>query len=260
MRTSPINTLIDQNVKCVKCGAGYGKCDCWNGHKQQRPLERLVIPQRTLFGLRTIRSASFDEQELIESILYLHCDGKPIECDPTYSIGNFYKGRTKPKYKYDIKPQTKEVTEASADNLPLPNNSISVLMFDPPFIFKDRPTESRNKIQKRFSYFKTWDEMIGLYDRALKEFARIVEDGGTVIFKCQDVCDGLNYFTHCKVMDLGIKNGFYPKDLFVLIAKNREDLTNYNGGQQRHARKYHCYFWVFKKTKCKVNYGQDEQG
>jgi len=25
----PINKLITNNVGCVKCGAKYGKCDCW---------------------------------------------------------------------------------------------------------------------------------------------------------------------------------------------------------------------------------------
>jgi hypothetical protein len=27
--TTPIDTMILKSVKCVKCGAGYGKCDCW---------------------------------------------------------------------------------------------------------------------------------------------------------------------------------------------------------------------------------------
>lgn len=27
--TAPINRLIDSIVKCVKCGAGKGECDCW---------------------------------------------------------------------------------------------------------------------------------------------------------------------------------------------------------------------------------------
>ena len=26
---SPLNSLIDGNVGCVKCGAAMGKCDCW---------------------------------------------------------------------------------------------------------------------------------------------------------------------------------------------------------------------------------------
>lgn len=28
-RNVPINSMIDAAVKCTKCGAGYGKCDCW---------------------------------------------------------------------------------------------------------------------------------------------------------------------------------------------------------------------------------------
>ena len=27
--TLPINKMVDSVAKCVLCGAGYGKCDCW---------------------------------------------------------------------------------------------------------------------------------------------------------------------------------------------------------------------------------------
>jgi hypothetical protein len=47
-----------------------------------------------------------------------------------------------------------------------------------------------------------------------------------------------------------IKYGFYPKDLFILLAKNRLN----DGRVQQHARKYHSYFWVFKKQNCKIDY------
>lgn len=47
-----------------------------------------------------------------------------------------------------------------------------------------------------------------------------------------------------------IKYGFYPKDMFILLAKSRLN----DGRKQQHARKYHSYFWVFKKSKNKVNY------
>ena len=27
--SSPVDRMIDAAVKCTKCGAGYGRCDCW---------------------------------------------------------------------------------------------------------------------------------------------------------------------------------------------------------------------------------------
>lgn len=29
MSRSPIEALIDRGMKCTRCGAGMGKCDCW---------------------------------------------------------------------------------------------------------------------------------------------------------------------------------------------------------------------------------------
>jgi hypothetical protein len=40
--------------------------------------------------------------------------------------------------------------------------------------------------------------------------------------------------------------GWYPKDLFILLAKNRL-IANWQKANQKHARRYHCYYWVFKK-------------
>ena len=61
------------------------------------------LQQNNLFGKKIIKSISFNEQELIRDILYLHCKGNPIDLDATYSIGNFYKeGIKKPKYKFDL--------------------------------------------------------------------------------------------------------------------------------------------------------------
>ena len=58
-----------------------------------------------------IKSISDNEEEIIQGILKLHCK-HPIELDPTYSKGNFYKGSIeKPKYKFDIDPQVDGVTK-----------------------------------------------------------------------------------------------------------------------------------------------------
>lgn len=93
----------------------------------------LDLQQDTLFGKRTISSIGYDEQQIIKDILHLHGKGNYIDCDPTYSIGNFYKkGLPKPEYKFDINPQAKGVVAASADNLPLQNETCKIIMFDPP--------------------------------------------------------------------------------------------------------------------------------
>ena len=73
--------------------------------------------QDTLFGKKVISTIGYNEQEMIRDILYLHAKGKHIDCDPTYSIGNFYKnGVPKPKYRFDKYPQLVEMNNVVNDD------------------------------------------------------------------------------------------------------------------------------------------------
>src|SRR5690242_12403641 len=93
------------------------------------------LGQNTLFGSKIIKSISYDEQEIIKDIIYLHGNGNYIDCDPTYSIGNFYNDKLpKPKYRFDKFPQVAGVDEADSSKLPLEDQSCNVIMFDPPFV------------------------------------------------------------------------------------------------------------------------------
>ena len=50
-----------------------------------------------------------------------------------------------------------------------------------------------------------------------------------------------------------INIGFYPKDLFILLAKNRL-VADWQAKNQKNARKYHSYFWVFEKSNKRIEY------
>jgi hypothetical protein len=219
-------------------------------------VNQIEMNQQSLFGDKVISTIGFDEQEIIRDILYLHAGGFYIDCDPCYSVGNFYKqGLPKPKYIYDKYPQSDDVIEATSDCLPLENESVNTIMFDPPFVMTGdtygEAKEGSSIIAKRFTGFHDWLELKKMYAGSLKEFYRILKDGGIVIFKCQDcVVSAKNHFTHSWVMNQAINIGYYPKDLFILLAQNR--ITD--GRKQQHARKYHSYFWVFKKTTCRIDY------
>ncbi len=210
-----------------------------------------------LFGIVTISSISFNQNEIIGNILQLHSPNQRIDLDPTYSIGNFYKnGIREPEYKFDIEPQVEGVLQSDVRHLPLSDNSVSTIIFDPPFVMGGQNYEKAEEgsciIAKRFSSFSSWRELQELYFGSLKEFYRILKPKGIVIFKCQDsVSGGKQHFSHVEVMNYAVQLGYYPKDLFILLAKHR--LTD--GRVQQHARKFHSYFWVFEKSNCKVDYG-----
>lgn len=210
-----------------------------------------------------IKSISHSDQEIIRNILKLHCKG-PIELDPTYSKGNFYKdGVEKPKYKFDLFPQTKDTIKANAEELPVRSDSINTIMFDPPFLATkgkslDEVNDS-NIIGKRFGVYPTEHALFSFYSKALSEFHRILKDDGILIFKCQDkVSSGRQYFSHVFIINEAVRVGFYCKDLFVLLAKNRL-VPKWQLRNQKNARKFHCYYLVLQKTKRKVIYKGEQQ-
>lgn len=207
-----------------------------------------------------IKSISFDQQEIINNIIKLHIPSLTIDCDATYSKGVFYKDGVipQPKYKYDINPQIEGVELADCRNLPLSDNSIDSLMFDPPFLATTGKSleinNDSNRINKRFGVYKSESELHQFYVDSLKEFYRVLKPNGILIFKCQDkVSSKTQYMSHCFIMNQAESIGFYPKDLFILLAKNRL-VADWQLNKQQNARKFHCYFWVFQKSNKKAKY------
>lgn len=207
-----------------------------------------------------VKSFSYDQSEIIHNILQLHVPDHKIDCDPTYSKGNFYKdtGISVPEHCYDIAPQCEEVEYGDSRNLPLPSESLNCIMFDPPFLATTGKSlsaqDNNNIINKRFGVYPSEKELHQFYIDSLAESYRLLKNGGILIFKCQDkVSSGKQYMTHVFIMNEATKIGFYPQDLFILLAENRL-VADWQVKSQKNARKYHCYFWVFKKCNRKIEY------
>ena len=192
-------------------------------------------------------SISYNEDEILSNILSLHVPSQKIDMDPTYSKGVIYKGKIQaPQLKFDINPQVEGCRKADCTALPIPSKSLDCILFDPPFVISNEHNPD-SKIINRFTCFKTWFELVEMYKLSLHEFHRVLKRNGVVIFKCQDVLNGGNqYFSHLAVMMLANEIGYYWRDLFILLKKNRlQDHTK----NQRHARKHHSYYIVLEKRR-----------
>ena len=207
-----------------------------------------------------IKSISYDQAEIIRSILKLHVPNGVIDCDATYSKGNFYNKTNieKPKYKFDIAPQTEDTIQADARKLPLDDESISCIMFDPPFLATTGKSlidgKNNNYINRRFGVFSSEKELHQFYKDAMVEFYRVLKDDGILIFKCQDkISSSKQYLSHVFVINEAIKIGYYPKDLFILLAKSRL-VAEWQVKNQKNARKFHSYFIVLQKCDRKLDY------
>jgi hypothetical protein len=199
-----------------------------------------------------IKSVVHNDTEAIQAILDLHCKGQQIDLDATYSRGNFYKkGLPKPRFCSDIEPKEDGVIPADAMYLPFKDKSLGIIIFDPPFLATTGPSlkkdDDSNKLNKRFGVYPNETLLFDFYEKAIKEFYRVCKKKGILIFKCQDkVSSGIQYFSHCFIYNKAIEAGWYPKDLFVKLAEFRI-VADWQKKNQKHARKHHCFYWVFLK-------------
>ena len=190
-----------------------------------------------------IKSISFSQDEILQHIVDLHTG--PVQADVTFGSGCFYKKvLPRPALCFDLAPRIPGVIAADVCRLPLRAGCLGSVMFDPPFLIKTGPGA---KLKDRFgSQVGNMQDLWNFYFLAMKEIHRVLVSGGWLIFKCQDgVLSGVNNFTHGEIYKMGVSLCFKPVDLFILLAHHRmRDPTH---RVQKHARKFHSYFWVFRK-------------
>lgn len=210
--------------------------------------------------MEMITSINYSQIDIIQNIIQLYIPQGKIDADVTYSKGVFYKNGNiqEPQYKFDISPQTVDTVQADCRNLPLPDNSINSLMFDPPFLAtsgKSLSTQENNNLMlRRFGCYNNEKELHKFYQDSLKEFNRVLINNGILIVKCQDkISSGKQYLSHVFIINQAIEQGFYPEDIFILLAKSRI-VADWQLKNQKHARKFHSYFIVFRKSDFRIKY------
>lgn len=207
-----------------------------------------------------VKSVSYDQSDIIRNILRLHVPEGKIDCDPTYSTGAFYNGTgiDAPALRFDIRPQAEGVIQADARRLPLPDGCISCMVLDPPFLAtkgKSLTEGDGNRINRRFGVYPDEKSLHQCYADMIREAYRVLKDNGILIFKCQDkVSSGKQHFSHVFVMNTAVETGFYPRDLFILLAKKNRIVADWQKRNQKNARKFHSYFWVLQKTNRRIEY------
>ncbi len=188
-----------------------------------------------------IRSIGYDQQEIINNILKLYNDSQPIDFDPCYNLGMFYKNNKvcAPRVKSDIKPLLQGVEKLDVQYLPF-IDEFNCIIFDPPFLAGGG---SGSKMAQRYGSFKNVEELQQFFVNSFFSLQRALKKKGLLIVKCQDFVSGRrNYFMIDFVLNLARDFNFKVLDLFILLSKTRPTKIQH----QQHARKYHSYFIVLK--------------
>lgn len=187
-----------------------------------------------------IKSYSYNQQEIINNILKLYNKGQPIDFDPCYNVGAFYRNDVveQPNYKSDIKPLDVSINKLDVRELPY-INKFKCIIFDPPFIVGG----NNSKMAKLYGNFNNIKELEIFFKDAFISLQRALKLNGILIVKCQDFVHGRkNYLFLNYITSLAREFNFKFLDLFLLLAKTRPIKFKI----QQHARKYHSYFLVLK--------------
>jgi hypothetical protein len=207
-----------------------------------------------------------DNGEIFPQILRLHVPRHARIADVTFGKGAFWKNV--PEDEYVLLP-TDLKTGTDCRKLPYRNGEIDCVVLDPPYmegLYRDDSSLAGNGTHSSFREHysngdrppalenKWHDAVLELYIRAAIEAKRVLKPKGILIVKCQDeVSAGIQRLTHVEIIMNLIRLDYYPKDMFVVVRRNRPGVTRVI--RQLHARKNHSYFLVFQvgATRSKLN-------
>jgi hypothetical protein len=192
-------------------------------------------------------------EDIFPQILELYVPDRSLIADVTYGKGAFW--RQVDKSKYDL--LTSDITDGTdCRNLPYPDETLDCVVLDPPYMHTPGGTAHSNH-QNFEAYYKNnitgngtdkkyHEAVLDLYFSAGMEARRVLKKGGIFIVKCQDeVCANKQRLTHIELTVEFSKYGFMAEDCFVLVRQGKPGVSRML--TQRHARKNHSYFMVFRK-------------
>ena len=193
-----------------------------------------------------IKSYYADQEEILKAILNLYVGKRTFDCDLTYGDGKFYKHIPIPRFIYDIQHNLHDVRPIIEAGL-LPEQSMMSVVIDLPFIIQARvDDDNRSVIHKRYSSFSSEHELKETYYELMQLAYRLLKEKGILVIKTQDTnYNGKQIWVHTIVERFAQEIGFELEDLFIKTQDHvmlRATLR-----QQTHARKYHSYFYVYRK-------------
>lgn len=193
-------------------------------------------------------------EKLFPVVLDLYVPERARIADVTYGRGVFWKNVDKTKYELLKSDISKGI---DCRKLPYDMNSLDCVVLDPPYMHSPGGTAHVGH-QNFEAYYKNngtgngtekkyHEAVLDLYFEAGKEAYQKLKRGGIFIVKCQDeVCANKQRLTHVELTNEYLKYGFFVEDLFVLIRNGKPGVSRML--KQRHARKNHSYFMVFRKN------------
>ena len=212
--------------------------------------------QEVDFGVETddaLNTICMSNDEGFARIVKLYARPGDIIADPTYGNGVFWKQVDQSLYKVLLTDLKREAVDMRL--LPYEPNSLDMVVNDPPYRYtpekntKHEDTPGHGKVDGLYnlqaSKLTNTQAVLDLYYGGMEEAKRVLKSGGFLVVKCQDtIQDGKQIWVHDLLIRKAEELGFACRDLLVVYTKSP---TKTRWNKQRHLRKAHSYFLVFRK-------------
>lgn len=200
----------------------------------------------------SLTTVSKSNSEAFARLLRVYGRPGQVVVDPTYGNGVFWRDIDLTAYTV-LKSDIRDGVDLR--KLPYQDDSADVVVIDPPY----RYTPVKNKRHEdtpghgvvdglynlKASGLTNTAAVIDLYRGGIVESHRVLKIGGFLFLKCQDtVQDGKQIWVHCELKTIAEQNGYAMRDLLVVETTSP---TKTRWERQRHLRKSHSYFLVFRK-------------
>lgn len=189
-----------------------------------------------------ISSHNSSQLQILRDIISLYVSSCQIDCDLTFSKGGFYHKMQRPKECYDIQPLYDFVQPL--DMVKSKQNCYQSVVIDLPF-YVDKG--ARYSMSERYGKFDSVEELQDTYTAMLQLAKQLLVSNGVLIMKVQDTSyNHKPIWIHTLVEQTAKELDLQMEDVLIHTEKSVPTMAHYT--IQRHARKQHSYFYVFRKS------------
>jgi SAM-dependent methyltransferase len=216
-----------------------------NGHQQNRNETSTYKPLPSVW--------TGTDAELLERMLDFYPKKSPQRIlDATVNAGRFWVGSSRNVVGMDINPKVEPDVVGDNTDMPFEDQSFDVVVYDPPHI----PNQGKDKAKDfntRFglvikSSIEQGYNFSHLYPPFVSEAYRVLKKDGILLCKIADYVHGHRFqWAHVELINAAVDAGFTACDCIVKVRKG--PITDPRWKNAHHARRHHCYWIVFRKSK-----------
>lgn len=204
------------------------------------------------------------DKEALEILIALHCEAEtPLVLDCTANKGTMWKGcgAECELIRSDINAENNPVDiKADFCHLPFANQSLDVIVFDPPHLPTNAASANSSKMwETRYgitsdSTMREGDNVSPMFEPFLAEAKRTLVTGGIVLAKIADLVHNHRYqWQHVDFIVAAKQAGMTPCDMMIKSDPKAGNLKSSKWQNVKHLRK-NCCFWIVVRnsTKCEA--------